>query len=168
MAANDQQLSKSSQTVAPRSNLPFDQAVEGMQSSLLAGGQTTGPITATKKADAIWTWQPNCFANLSAKNPATQSLAQLPPYQPRPCESTEAKLAENLGPKRSVLPGRFKSPNRWRWLAHSRKAPAHLIHAIGVWPPKASSRSAWLSTPDCAPCANALAGRPVPPSARDS
>jgi hypothetical protein len=94
MAANDQQLSKSSQTVAPRSNLLFDQAVKVMQSSLLAGEPTTGPVTATKKADAISMWQQICSANLSAKNPATQSHAPIHPFQPLPCASTEAKQAE--------------------------------------------------------------------------
>jgi hypothetical protein len=96
MDANDQQLSKSSQTVAPRSNLLFDQAVKVMPSSLLAGVPTTGPVTATKKADAISMWQPICSANMSTKNLATQSQAPIHPSQPLPCASTEAKQAESI------------------------------------------------------------------------
>jgi hypothetical protein len=109
MAANDQQLSKSSQTVAPRSNLLFDQAVKVMQSSLLAGVPTTGPVTATKKADAISMWQPIYSANMSTKNLATQSQAPTHPFQPLPCASTEAKQAEALAASQGGL---FKSPNR--------------------------------------------------------
>ena len=47
---------------------------------------------------------------------ADNCLETLSPASNRSCCTME--IARLLEPKRNFLAGRFKSPNRWRWLAH--------------------------------------------------